>query len=240
MEGLRASQPAQDHDLGCARVHAPLLTPRAAFRPGPHPPVRLSGQPLPHSKAATLPHSVGGLPTVHASRFSQPHRYQHRRPPVLSDLQAGAVDSDRISPPRTAYYFGHFMTQSRYLSSSSFYSPSRPQPVPARIFLLRASHLLLPLFGQPLRSLASPRATPSVPLQAFWASGSSAKRHSIPSRLVRLSSMHSIGSARAEVILVPEHLLARALPIECFSLSVVVQAIALPRIGRLSGQSCCP
>ena len=68
------------------------------------------------------------------------------------------------------------------------------------------------------------RSHPLVPLhlrrfQAFSASGSSAKRHSIPSRLVRLSSMNSIGSARAEVILVPEDLFARALPIECFSLS---------------------
>jgi hypothetical protein len=71
------------------------------------------------------------------------------------------------------------------------------------------------------------RSHPLVPLhlrrfQAFSASGSSAKRHSIPSRLVRLSSMNSIGSARAEVILVPEDLFARALPIECFSLSVAI------------------
>jgi hypothetical protein len=44
----------------------------------------------------------------------------------LSDVQAGAVDRDRISPPRTeAYYCGHIMTQSRDLSSSSFYRPSR-------------------------------------------------------------------------------------------------------------------
>ena len=34
--------------------------------------------------------------------------------------------------------------------------------------------------------------------------------------------MNSIGSAHAEVILVPEDLFARALPIECFSLSVVI------------------
>src|SRR5271169_113440 len=125
MEGLRASQPAQDHDLGCARVHAPLLTPRATSRSGPHPPVRFSGQPLPHSKAATLPHSARGLPTVHASRFSRPRRYHHRRLLVLSDLQARTVDHDRGHPPRTSYGSGHFMTLSRGLSSSSFYSPSR-------------------------------------------------------------------------------------------------------------------
>jgi hypothetical protein len=34
--------------------------------------------------------------------------------------------------------------------------------------------------------------------------------------------MNSIGSAHAEVILVPEDLFARALPIECFSLSVAI------------------
>src|SRR5260370_40925881 len=53
---------------------------------------------------------------------------------------------------------------------------------------------------QPSRSLASPRATPLVPLQAFWAAPSRAKPHSIPSRLVRLSSINSIGSAHARLL----------------------------------------
>src|SRR6267142_199556 len=125
MEGLCASQPAQDHDLGCSRVHAPLLTPRAAFRSGPHPPVRLSGQPLPYSKPATVPRSAHCPPTTDASRFPRLRRYQPCRPHAVSYLQTRAFDTDRTPQPRTACDSGHFMTLSRDLSSSSFSIPSR-------------------------------------------------------------------------------------------------------------------
>src|SRR5579864_9651715 len=125
MEGLCAAWPAQDHDLGCGGVHAALLTPRAAFRPGPHPPVRLSGQPLPHSKPATVPRAARCWPNSCTSRFPQPCRYQRPRSLVLSDLQARAVDHDRSHTPRTGYGPGHFMTLSRDPSSSSFDIPLR-------------------------------------------------------------------------------------------------------------------
>jgi hypothetical protein len=45
--------------------------------------------------------------------------------------------------------------------------------------------------------------------------------------------MNSIGSARAEVILVPEDLFARALPIECFSLTDTISLRCERKLARL-------
>src|SRR6202158_3539822 len=123
MKRLAASKPAQDHDLGCSRFHAPLLTPRAAFRSGPHPPLRLSGQPLPYSKPATVPRPARCPPTIY--RFPPLRRYQPCGPHVLSGLQTRALDRDRIPQLRTTCYSGHFMTLSRDFSSSSLSIPIR-------------------------------------------------------------------------------------------------------------------
>src|SRR5579864_6788113 len=167
MEGLCAAWPAQDHDLGCGGVHAALLTPRAAFRPGPHPPVRLSGQPLPHSKPATVPRSARRLPNSCASRFPQPCRYQRSRSLVLSDLQARAVDHDRSHPPRTGYGPGHFMTLSRDPSSSVSTSRFGIQPISACTSQLSASRFVLLHLPPFVSLLASLRTTPTVSFQAF-------------------------------------------------------------------------
>jgi len=84
---------------------------------------RLSGQPLPHSQPATVPRFARCSPNSRASQLPRPCRCQRSRLLILSDLQARAVDQDRIPPPRTGYGPRHFMTQSRGFSSSSFSIP---------------------------------------------------------------------------------------------------------------------
>src|SRR3984957_13287396 len=84
MEGLCAPRPAQDHDLGCSRVHTSLPAPRSAFRSGPHPPLRLSGQPLPH-------------PTLQLCRDLLAVR--HTPAPAVSHNPADTKVQDRSSCP---------------------------------------------------------------------------------------------------------------------------------------------
>jgi hypothetical protein len=133
------------------------------------------------------------------------------RPPaellILSDWQARAVDQDRSHPPPTVSR--HVMTRSRDLSSSSFYSPSRASANPCPYIGTMRLQLFAAALWTPFMVARSPRTTPTVPLQAFWAPGSTAKPHSIPSSLVRLSSMNSIGSAHAGLMPTSPNMLPR-------------------------------
>ena len=114
------------HDLRCGRVHAPLLTPRAAFRPGPHPPVRLSGQPLPQIEtcncAATLL-AVRQTPAPADSHDPADTNVPDRSSCPICKL--GRLIMIEVIHPERATSSGHFMTLSRDLSSSSFYIPRR-------------------------------------------------------------------------------------------------------------------
>ena len=108
------SVPGREQNRG--RTNAPRtassvnFTSRAAFRSGPHPPVRHSAQPLPHAEPPTVPRSARCSPNSCANRFPRSCPYQYSRLLNLSDLQARAVDQDRSHPPATVS--GHVMTNS--------------------------------------------------------------------------------------------------------------------------------
>ena len=101
------------------------------------------------------------------------------------------------------------MTLSRDRSSSSLYVPVGVQPISACTSNSARPDVLPALSGPCIVPLASLRTTPTMSFPGILASQSSAKRHSIPSRLVRLSSMNSIGSAHADRYLLPDDLFAR-------------------------------
>jgi hypothetical protein len=113
------------------------------------------------------------------------------------------------------------MTLSRDLSSSSFYIPLRVSADLCRMSLLSASTLVLPHLRPFLLLFVSLRTFQLCRFRDYERRIHRQNAIQYPVDPYRLSSMNSIGSAHIDVILVPDDLFASALPIECFSLSVV-------------------